>query len=97
MYFSIFFLIRDLRILDGVEKSSDKTNAVNLTTFESFLNNDRKIRFHFYDDKDSKTLKWRDLTGPEKSQLFTHINIKNLFPLPHNKVQVHKLWVDFLA
>ena len=93
----INLLIRDIRILDGIKKSNDHTKAVNLNRYVSFLNDECKVRFHFYNDKESKTLKWRDLTGPEKSRLFATINIQSLFPSLHNKAQIHKLWKDFYS
>ena len=49
-----------------------------------------------YLDKDSKVLKWCDLTGPEKLKLFNKINISQLFPnIPHT-TNVQKIWKDFL-
>ena len=49
-----------------------------------------------YVDKDSKTLKWRDLTGPEKLQLFKAIDIPQLFPKISHVVKVQELWTKFL-
>ena len=88
----INLLIRDIRVLDGIEKSNS-----NLNRYESFLNNECKIHFQFYNDKDSKTLKWRDLTSTEKNRLFTAINIQDLFPLLENNTQIQKLWAEFFS
>ena len=49
-----------------------------------------------YVDKDTKTLKWRDLTGPEKLKLFHKIDIETLFPGIPNATLVQKIWKDFL-
>ena len=57
----INLLIRDLRILDGID-----SNRAYIKKYEVFLNESCKVRFQWYVDKDSKKLKWRDLTGPEK-------------------------------
>ena len=67
-----------------------------MAKYEDFLNDTCKISFHMYLDKDSKVLKWRDLTGPEKLKLFNKINISQLFPnIPHT-TNVQKIWKDFL-
>ena len=47
-----------------------------------------EISFHFYQDKDIKILKWRDLTGNEKLTLFSNIDILNLFPQYPNGADV---------
>ena len=66
----INLLILDLRRMDGIEKL--KNNEFNqsatqqLDTYITYLNDSCKIPFHMYTDKDSRILKWRDLTGPEK-------------------------------
>lgn len=91
----------DLRRLDGIEKtkinSSDKQSAMNVSRYEHFLKEECKISFHMYVDKESKVLKWRDLTGPEKLKLFHKIDISSVFPgIPHATL-VQKLWKDFLS
>ena len=73
----INLLILELRRLDGIQKSQlqsfNKSATINITNYEKFLNETCKISFHMYVDKDSKALKWRDLTGPEKLKLFNQI------------------------
>ena len=49
-------LIRDIRILDGIEISSKRDMAQNVNAYELFLNEKCKIRFKFYVDKESKKL-----------------------------------------
>ena len=69
----INLLILELRRQDGIEQATlqslNRTTAKNVAAYESFLNNECQIPFQipfqFY-ISDSKTLKWRDLTGPEK-------------------------------
>ena len=70
-------LIRDLRIQDGLNKTADTTN---LKKYETFLNEVCKIRFKWNTDRESKELKYRDLTGPEKVRLFKNINIPSFVP-----------------
>ena len=48
-------------------------------------------------DKESKRLKYRDLTGPEKIRLFENIDIPKLFPILTNNNGVQKLWKDFYS
>ena len=49
-------LIRDMRILDGIEASSNTSKAHNVHAYELFLNEKCKIRFKFCVDKESKKL-----------------------------------------
>ena len=93
-------LIRDLRRADGLEKSTmrslDKSKATNIAAYESFLNHECKICFHFYVCQDSHTLKWRDLNGPEKYRLFSKINLVLLFPTVPKIDMIQELWFDFM-
>lgn len=97
----INLLIMELRRLDGMEKakvsSLGKDLAMNVSRYERFLNEECKISFHMYVDKDSKTLKWRDLTGPEKLRLFNKIDFSTLFPSIPNSTLIQKIWQDFLS
>ena len=95
----INLLILDLRRLDGIEKgklqSLNQDTATHLAKYEKFLNDDCKINFHMYIEKESKCLKWRDLTGPEKLNLFTKINIVELFPSIPKAEEIQRIWVTF--
>lgn len=96
----INLLIRDLRILDGIEKATNVdlkgAGATYIKKYETFLNISCKIRFQWYVDKESKKL-WRDLTGPEKIRLFNNIDIPELFPLLEAKEQLQKVWKDLFT
>ena len=65
----INLLIRDLQILDGIEKSTkilpDREKHHNMKKYEDFLNGPCNIRFKWYLDKSDK-FAYRDLTGLEK-------------------------------
>ena len=93
----INLLIRDLRVLDGIEKVQglDRTKAKHLEHYEQFLQQSCKIHFKFYADKTTQGIKWRDLMGPEKIKLFSNIDIPTLFPALEKKVQLQKLWKTF--
>ena len=94
-------LILQLRRLDGMDKVNPKSrslvNANHLVRYEKFLNEQCKMSFHFYTDKDSKQVKWRDLVGPEKLKLFSKIDIPELFPDFPQGDKVQQIWKDFLA
>ena len=94
----INLLITELRRMDGIERctSLDRTKARNVTNYEFFLQNTCKIQFRFYICQDSRALKWRDLTGPEKYKLFRNIDLTNLFPTLPNVEVVQRIWAQFL-
>ena len=97
----INLLIRDIRVIDGIEKATgklpDNSKGKNLLAYQEFLNGPCKIRFNWYIDEQSKKLSWRDLTGPEKIRLFKEINIPTLFPTHNRKEQLQALWTDFYS
>ena len=95
----INLLIRDLRILDEIDKATslDQANTTNMKAYQTFLNESCKIRFQWYFEKEAKKLKWRDLTGPEKKIVFEKINIPTLFPALQQNQQIQKLWEDFFG
>ena len=80
-------LIHDIRL----------DNEKNTDVYVKFLNEECKIHFAFYTDKQSKELKWRDLTGPEKKRLFGNIDIPRLFPSLTNNEDLQKLWKNFAS
>ena len=93
----INLLILELRRLDSTKRVNPRSKGSTLIEkYEKYLNEQCKVSFHFYSDRDSKKLKWRDLTGPEKYRVFNKINIPEVFPsLPEaNKIQ--DIWSDFL-
>ena len=85
----IDLLIRDLRIHDATH------NTTYLKVYETFVNEKSKVHFKFNADKNSKEIKYRDLTGPEKVRLFACINIPSTFPELHNKDKLQNLWKNF--
>ena len=72
----INLLTTELRRQDGIEKCKqlDRSKAHHVAVCEKHLNEACKIPFQFYICKDSNTLKWRDLTGPEKYRLFSKVH-----------------------
>ena len=63
----------------------------------SVLNSQGKVHFKFQQHKQTKVLKWRDLTGLEKMRLFEHIDIPALFLSLENNQKIQKLWNEFIT
>ena len=97
----INLLITELRRLDGLDKIKPKkldfTKITHIAKYQKFLNEDCKVSVHFYIDKECKTLKWRDLTGPEKLKIFNPINVPDLFPNLPKADLVQGIWKGFLV
>lgn len=53
------------------------------------------IGFTWYICKDSKKLKWRDLTGPEKKKLTSMINISKLLTNFQKADDIQEIWNGF--
>lgn len=68
-----------------------------MVTYEKFLNETCKIPFQWYVNPETKQLKWRDLTGPEKLRLFSTIHIPQLFPSLTHALTVQEIWSSFFA
>ena len=96
-------LILALRVADAIEKKKvfnngfDNIKYKHMATYEKFLNETCKIDFKWFVSKDTKELKWRDLTGPEKLRLFSHIDIPFLLPQEDDKHIIQQIWVDFFT
>jgi len=93
----INLLIRDLVIKDGINKVTEIPINSYTKSYETILNETCKIRFQWNVDKVSKEIKYRDLTGPEKVRLFTHMDIAEKFPALSKAKELGKLWKDFLS
>ena len=44
----------------------DRRKYSHMAAYEKFLNSECGIDFHWIIDKETKKVRWRDLTGPEK-------------------------------
>ena len=93
----INLLITELRRQDGIDKCKqlDHSKARHVTVYEKYLNEAFKIPFQFYICKDSNTLKWRDLTGPEKYRLFSKVDWPSIFPQLPNVETIQQIWRQF--
>lgn len=67
-----------------------------LAGWEKYLSETLKIPFNWFICKESKKLKWRDLTGPEKLVLFRNIKIRNVLPTFEDGDKIQCLWDTFL-
>ena len=71
------------------------SKLTHMARWESYLNDTLKIPFHWFVCKDSKKLKWRDLTGPEKIRLFRSVDIIKLLPNHPKAKAISELWKKF--
>lgn len=90
----INLLILELRRQDGIEKCKelDRSKARHVTVYEDHLNKACKIPFQFYICKNTNTLKWRDLNGPEKYRLFSKVDLPSQVP---KIVTIQQIWCQF--
>lgn len=94
-------LILQLRKEDAIDKKKafneglDRSKYKHVAGWETYLNETLKIPFNWFICKESKKLKWRDLTGPEKLKLFQNIKIDVVLPTFHDSDKIQKLWKDF--
>lgn len=99
----INLLILEFRRKDSIDKKKtfndgfERSKYTHMASWESYLNDTLKIPFHWFVCKDSRKLKWRDLTGPEKLKLFRNVNISQLLPNHPKSGQVSELWGQFLS
>ena len=80
----IDLLIGTLRTLDRVNESvhiCSTDGLTHLSTYEAALKSIGISGFSFWIGKDSKKLKWRTLTGPEKFLLFQKFKIPEYFQI----------------
>ena len=96
-------LILEFRRQDSIDKKKtfndgfERSKYQHMASLESYLNNILKIPFHWFVCKDSKKLKWRDLTGPEKLKLFRNGNIGQVLPNHPKSGDISQLWSRFLS
>ena len=99
----INLLILELQRQDAVDKKKkfndgfERSKYKHMAGWETYLNDTLKIPFNWFVCKDSKKLKWRDLTGPEKQKLFRNINISQVLPNHQKCGQISQLWKQFLT
>lgn len=99
----INLLILELQRQDSIDKKRTfndgfaRSKYKHMAGWESYLNDTLKIHFNWFVCKDSKKLKWRDLTGPEKQKLFRNIDITQVLPNHQKSSQISQLWNQFLT
>ena len=96
----IDMLISSLRTMDRINQTLHVRSLSRFTHLTAFENKVKELGvsgYSFYIGKESKKLKWRSLTGPEKLKVFSNINLVELFPDLENKELVQQLWTNFLT
>ena len=96
----IDLLLLELRRLDKIDKCSKLSKSVDqlqyIKKYESTLLMLGISGFSFWIGKESKKLKWRTLTGPEKLKLFAKLNIPETYPEVPDCSSVQDLWRELL-
>ena len=89
-------LVTDIRRLDGIERCLEGLPPTSsMSKLEKFLNDTCHIPFMFSICKETKSLQWRDLMGPEKHILLNKINFPVLIPQLPNVDAIQALWKSF--
>ena len=73
-------LVMDIRRQGGIKRCLEELATSSMSKLETFLNDTCHIPFEFLMCKETKSLKWRDLMGPEKHVLLDKINLPVLIP-----------------
>jgi len=89
-------LINSLRTMDRVGQNLRVRSLSGLTHLEKKVKELGINGYTFWIGKESKKLKWRSLTGPEKLKVFSNLDLVNLFPDLEDNELVLKLRRDFL-
>ena len=95
-------LIVELRRQDSATKLSttvfDGKRYKHLHNFQTFVSSLGIPGYSFWIGQNSKQLKWRTLTGPEKLKVFTHINIQHLLPTMDEAetIRIQVLWTSLV-
>ena len=99
----INLLIVELRRQDAIDKvtkfsSFDPVKYKHCSGFEKFVSDLGIPSYHFYIGQNSKQLKIRTLTGPEKHKVISNIRIADLLPnlSPSKVLQIQWLWTELL-
>ena len=88
--------------MDLIEKRKltdfDPQKCKHLDRFQKFVTSLGIPGYNFWVGRQSKQLKWRTLTGPEKLRLFKNINIQKLLPdSPESStIKIQVLWTELL-
>ena len=91
--YDLFF--RDLREIDGKQNNQiDMLKQPHLNHFFSYLSETFKIRRPYYID--GKTIKIRDLQGPEKKKVFNEIDLRTFAQDNVKVIKINELWKDFM-
>jgi len=93
----INLLIRDLGIKDRIKATVEVPVDSYTKMYEKYLNDKCNIQFRWNIDRDSKDIKYRDLTGPEKVRLFSKMDIAETFPLLEKAKKVGELLKHFFT
>ena len=98
----IDLLIAELRHCDAIDKvhklhSLDRSEQTHLAAFEIALKGIGISGYTFWVGRESKKLKWRTLTGPEKLIDFRNLRIADILGDTEEVRQIESLWNELLV
>ena len=90
-------LIDEMKRQDAIDKAKkfndfDVSKFKHLQLYEKFITELGILGYHFYTGRNSKILKVRSLTGPERLKVFAHIQIRDLLPSHDKCEQIQAIW-----
>jgi len=81
------FLKWNCQVLDGIQKSSDRSSGINVNAYESFLKKNVIFDFSFMLRRKAKNFAWHDLIRSEKKQVvLKHWHSKLVFSTKRTKM-----------
>ena len=96
----IDLLISELRTLDKINQTTKLKSLDNLThlaTFEKSVKDLGISGFSFWIGRESRKLKWRTFTGPEKLKILSSLDLVTLFPEIENIDNIRALWRELIG
>ena len=95
----IDLFIVELRALDRINqvtKLKSMEHLAHLLRFEKSVKDLGVSGYSFWIGRESRKLKWRSFTGPEKLKVLSKINLVELFPEVENVEEIQALWREFI-
>ncbi|KAJ8018208.1 hypothetical protein HOLleu_43930 [Holothuria leucospilota] len=90
-------LIDEIRRRDNIAKNTKelrREKAQNIVRFENFIQS-LNIKWNFYVDKNTSSIKCRDFTGPEHLLIQKKIDFETLIPGRPKLTEIKMLWMKF--
>ena len=95
----IDLFIVELRALDRINqvtKLKSMEHLAHLLRFEKSVKELGVSGYSFWIGRESRKLKWRSFTGPEKLKVLSKLNLVKLFSEVENVKEIQALWREFI-